>query len=233
MTSLRRLRRGPETLSAALRYATRHLSSSLNRALRGHVEAASVGPYLPFIHTILARGSVSLTSRHVDDTKVTDHHAIIPATQRVDPAALPPDEKRLYDLIARRFLAALYPDAALERTTLSTEVEGERFTTRGTVVLAAGWQEVDPVWAKNSKLSQQQSFRACYGPNFSLYAAYPITHTRRHLRAEQAEGAGRMDWKTWLAYITGQKGRYSKYRCAYCVVFGVQEMKGSASKSAM
>src|SRR6266571_3438807 len=87
---------------------------------------------------------VSLTSRHVDDTKVTDHHAIIPATQRVAPAALPPDEKRLYDLIARRFLAAFYPDAELERTTLSTEVEGERFTTRGTVVLAAGWQEVDP-----------------------------------------------------------------------------------------
>src|SRR6266571_2368437 len=87
---------------------------------------------------------VSLTSRHVDDTKVTDHHAIIPATQRVAPAALPPDEKRLYDLIARRFLAAFYPDAELERTTLSTEVEGERFTTRGTIVLAAGWQEVDP-----------------------------------------------------------------------------------------
>ena len=100
-----------------------------------HVEAASVGPYLPFIHTILARGRVRLTSRHVDDTKFTDHHAIIPATQRVDPAALPPDEKRLYDLIARRFLAAFYPDAALERTTLSTEVEGERFTTRGTATV--------------------------------------------------------------------------------------------------
>src|SRR5205814_8022822 len=112
--------------------------------LRGHVEAAGLGPYLPFLPAIQARGRVSLTSRHVDDKKVTDHTAIIPATQRVDPAALPPDEKRLYDLIARRFLAAFYPDAELERTTLSTEVEGERFTTRGTVVLAAGWQEVDP-----------------------------------------------------------------------------------------
>src|SRR3989442_3105618 len=126
------------------RTASRHLSSSVNRELRGHVEAASVGRYLPFIHTILARGRVSLTSRHVDDKKVTDPHAIIPATQRVDPAALPSDEKRLYDLIARRFLAAFYPDAELERTTLSNEVEGERFTTRGTIVLAAGWQEVDP-----------------------------------------------------------------------------------------
>ena len=42
-----------------------------------------------------------------------------------------------------------------------------------------------------------------------------------------------MDWKTWLAYITGQKRRYSKYRRAYFVVFGVQRDEGSASKSAM
>src|SRR5712691_11799256 len=126
------------------RTSSRHLSTSINRELRGHVEATGVGPYIPFVHQILAAGHVTLTARHVDDTKVTDHHAIIPTEQRVDPAALSPDEKRLYDLIARRFLAAFYPDAAIERTTIITEVEGERFTTRGTVVLAAGWREVAP-----------------------------------------------------------------------------------------
>src|SRR5262249_57214126 len=76
--------------------------------------------------------------------KVTAPDSSTPATRRVYRAALPPDETRLCDLIARRFLAAFYPDAELERTTLNTEVEGERFTTRGTVVLSAGWQEVDP-----------------------------------------------------------------------------------------
>jgi DNA topoisomerase-3 len=126
------------------RTASRHLSTSVSRELRGHIEATRVGPYVPFIDTILAQGKLTLTTRHVDDTKVTDHHAIIPTEQRVAPAALSPDEKRLYDLIARRFLAAFYPDAALERTTILTEVEGECFTTRGTVVLAAGWREVDP-----------------------------------------------------------------------------------------
>ena len=126
------------------RTASRHLSTSVNRELRRHVEATAFGPYLPFVHTILAHGTVTLTARHVDDTKVTEHHAIIPTEQRVDPVARSPDEKRLYDLIARRFLAALYPDAVIERTTILTEVEGERFTTRGTVVLAAGWHEVDP-----------------------------------------------------------------------------------------
>src|SRR5262249_57343022 len=126
------------------RTSSRHLSTSVNRELRRHVEATACGPFVPFVHTILAQGTVTLTTRHVDDTKVTDHHAIIPTEQRVDPAALSPDEQRIYDLIARRFLAAFYPDAALERTTIITEVEGERFTTRGTVVLAAGWREVDP-----------------------------------------------------------------------------------------
>jgi DNA topoisomerase III len=126
------------------RTASRHLSTSVNRELRRHVEATAFGPYLPFVHTILAHGTVTLTARHVDDTKVTEHHAIIPTEQRVNPAVLSPDEKRLYDLIARRFLAAFYPDAVIERTTILTEVEGERFTTRGAVVLAAGWREVDP-----------------------------------------------------------------------------------------
>ena len=126
------------------RTSSRHLSTSVNRELRRHVEATSVGPYVPFVQQIRAVGHWTLTSRHVDDTKVTDHHAIIPTEQRVDPAALSPDEKRLYDLIARRFLAAFYPDAMLERTTIITGVEGERFMTRGTVVRAAGWREVDP-----------------------------------------------------------------------------------------
>lgn len=126
------------------RTSSRHLSTSVNQELKAHVEAASVGPYVKFIETILARGTPKLTSRHVDDKKVTDHHAVIPTKQRIEPNALQPDEKRIYDLIARRFLAAFYPDAELERTTIITAVEAEQFITRGTVVLKAGWREVDP-----------------------------------------------------------------------------------------
>ncbi|HEX5708163.1 MAG TPA: DNA topoisomerase 3, partial [Pyrinomonadaceae bacterium] len=125
------------------RTSSRHLSTDVGRELRGHVEAAGVGPYVRFIETILARGEPKLSSRHVDDKKVTDHHAVIPTKQKISPQ-LQPDEKRIYDLVARRFLAAFYPDAEIERTTVVTAVEGERFMTRGTVVLKAGWREVDP-----------------------------------------------------------------------------------------
>jgi len=126
------------------RTASRHLSASVNKEIKEHVEAARVGPYVEFIETILAKGKISLTSRHVDDKKVSDHHAIIPTKQRINAQALSPDEKRIYDLVVRRFLAAFYPDAEIERTTITTHAEGESFITRGTVVLKAGWRAVDP-----------------------------------------------------------------------------------------
>jgi DNA topoisomerase-3 len=126
------------------RTSSRHLSRSVNDEIKGHVEAARLGPYVEFIEKILAQGNVKLTNRHVDDKKVTDHHAVIPTKQRINPQSLSADEKRVYDLVVRRFLAAFYPDAELERTTIITETEGERFITRGTVVLKAGWRAVDP-----------------------------------------------------------------------------------------
>src|SRR3989440_48273 len=126
------------------RTSSRHLSSSIAEELEAHVRAAQVGPYVAFIEKILSKGKPRLSGRHVDDKKVTDHHAVIPTKQRVEPSALSPDEKRIYDLVARRFLAAFFPDAELERTTVVTLAEGERFITRGTVVLEAGWREVEP-----------------------------------------------------------------------------------------
>ncbi|HJQ34869.1 MAG TPA: DNA topoisomerase III [Pyrinomonadaceae bacterium] len=126
------------------RTSSRHLSKAVAEEIEAHVRAASVGPYVPFIEKILAGGKPKLTSRHVDDKKVTDHHAVIPTKQQIKGDALSPDEKRIYDLVARRFLAAFFPDAEIERTTVVTEAEGEKFITRGTVVLKAGWREVEP-----------------------------------------------------------------------------------------
>jgi DNA topoisomerase III len=126
------------------RTSSRHLSKSVAEEIEAHVRAASVGPYVPFIEKILAAGKPRLTGRHVDDKKVTDHHAVIPTKQKIKAEALSPDEKRIYDLVARRFLAAFFPDAEIERTTVVTLCEGEKFVTRGTVVLKAGWREVEP-----------------------------------------------------------------------------------------
>ena len=79
----------------------------------------------------------------MDDSKVTDHHAIVP-TNKKSSDDLPPDEAKVYDLVARRFLAVFFPAARFENTTVVTEVREETFLSRGRVVLEAGWRALYP-----------------------------------------------------------------------------------------
>jgi DNA topoisomerase III len=80
--------------------------------------------------------------RVVNDAKVEDHHAIIPTDVAHDVEKFTPDERRIFDLVARRFLAVFHPPARYARTTVVTEVERESFRTRGKVTLEAGWRGV-------------------------------------------------------------------------------------------
>jgi DNA topoisomerase-3 len=80
--------------------------------------------------------------RVVNDAKVSDHHAIIPTEVSHDLEKFTPDERRVFDLVARRYLAVFHPPARYQRTTVVTEVEGERFRTRGKITLEAGWRGV-------------------------------------------------------------------------------------------
>src|SRR5205085_5362368 len=80
--------------------------------------------------------------RVVNDARVDDHHAIIPTDVEHDVSEFTPDERRVFDLVARRFLAVFHPPARYARTTIVTLVEDERFRTRGKVTLEAGWRSV-------------------------------------------------------------------------------------------
>jgi DNA topoisomerase-3 len=80
--------------------------------------------------------------RVVNDAKVTDHHAIIPtnADHRVD--KMSDDDRRIYDMVVRRFLAVFHPDAEFENTRLETTVASHVFRTRGRVLIVPGWRAV-------------------------------------------------------------------------------------------
>ena len=80
--------------------------------------------------------------RVVNDKKVEDHHAIIPTKSAHDLAKMREDEKKIYDLVARRFLAIFHPDAVFERTRVETTVAEHVFRTSGRVLLEAGWRSV-------------------------------------------------------------------------------------------
>ncbi|TMK42134.1 MAG: DNA topoisomerase III [Actinobacteria bacterium] len=81
-------------------------------------------------------------ARVVNNEKVSDHHAIIPtrSEHRVD--KMNPDDRRVYDLVVRRFLAAFHPDAVFEATRLETTVAERVFRTRGRLLLVPGWRAV-------------------------------------------------------------------------------------------
>ena len=80
--------------------------------------------------------------RVVNDAKVEDHHAIIPTKSEHDLQKMGEDERRVYDLVAKRFLAVFHPDAVYERTRVETTVREHVFRTSGRVLVAAGWKEV-------------------------------------------------------------------------------------------
>ncbi|MDD6051454.1 MAG: DNA topoisomerase 3 [Clostridiales bacterium] len=105
--------------------------------------------YQGLVPGALPGGKLPVSKRTVDETKVTDHHAIIPTAQRVNPESFTEDERQLYDLVARRMLSAFYPWCEYDATKVITQVEGEkqphRFRTNGRVVIISGWHDVPPL----------------------------------------------------------------------------------------
>ncbi len=80
--------------------------------------------------------------RVVNDKKVEDHHALIPTKSEHDLSRMGADELKVYDLIAKRFLAVFHPDAVFERTRVETTVADHVFRTSGRVLVEAGWRAV-------------------------------------------------------------------------------------------
>jgi DNA topoisomerase III len=80
--------------------------------------------------------------RVINDAKVTDHHAIIPTRAEHKLDKMGADDVRIYDLVARRFLAVFHPDAVFENTRVETTVADHVFRTRGKVLLVPGWRGV-------------------------------------------------------------------------------------------
>jgi DNA topoisomerase-3 len=121
---------------------SRYISSDIVPTLPKRLQAMNTGPYAAFVKPLLSSAGLNPGKRFVDNSKVSDHHAIIPTEQQLNLSALDTDEKKLYDLIARRFIAVLYPPYLYHQTTVTTEVNGEIFISRGKVVRDWGWRKV-------------------------------------------------------------------------------------------
>ena len=120
---------------------SRYISADIVPTLRSRLKGMAAGPYAEPVKQLLQK-PLAPTKRFVDDSKVSDHHAIIPTEQPLKLTGLTGDEKNIYDLIARRFLAVLYPPYRYDQLTVVTAIQGESFYSRGKVVKDPGWRAV-------------------------------------------------------------------------------------------
>lgn len=118
---------------------SRYLTTDMVSTLPARLESLSVQPYAPLVKPLL-RKPLPITKRIVDDSKVSDHHAIIPTEQAPLLHTLSADERKLYDLIVRRFIALFYPVFRYDETSVTVELAGERFFAKGRITKDAGWK---------------------------------------------------------------------------------------------
>ena len=120
---------------------SRYISQDIVPTLKDRVKAINIGSYSKFASAVLAKPIVGNKS-FVDNTKVSDHHAIIPTEQRVMLSELSDKERKIYDLVVKRFLAVLYPPFEFEQTTIKAKIGEENFIARGKRVIKEGFREI-------------------------------------------------------------------------------------------
>jgi len=131
---------------------SRYLTEADAQKAAGWIKAIAQGQLMdlqPFVGELRKRWPVKLDKRFVNDKEVEDHAALTPTE---NPAKnLHGDRLKVYDLIARRFLAAYFPDRVEGKTTIITKIEKETFKTTGTVLKELGWSAVDPPHGRPKK----------------------------------------------------------------------------------
>jgi len=120
---------------------SRYLSSDVLDTLKDRIRACAVGPYRAIAGPVL-RKPITASKTFVDDSKVSDHHAIIPTEEPASLNTLSTREKKIFDLVVKRFLAVLYPPFEYEQTTIKAKLGNETFTARGKIILMEGWKKV-------------------------------------------------------------------------------------------
>lgn len=120
---------------------SRYISTDIVDTLKERLNACGVGSYSAAVSKIL-KNPIRANKSFVDNSKVSDHHAIIPTEQKVYISALNDRERKIYDLVVKRFLAVLFPPFEYEQTTIKAKIGKETFIAKGKIVINQGWKEI-------------------------------------------------------------------------------------------
>ncbi len=172
------------------------------------LEMLKEGSYVLYAGQILKSGWVKPNKRIFDNSKISDHFAIIPTLQA--PKSLSEPEQKLYDLVVRRFLAVFYPPAEHLQTTRITEVVGHRFKTEGRILKNPGWLAV---YGKTSQdenenlpaVARDEKVKALEVQAIANQTKPPARYSEATLLSAM-EGAGKLLEDDELREAMGQKG---------------------------
>ena len=120
---------------------SRYIGRDVAETLKERLEACAVGPYRKLAGKLLLQ-PIRTNKSFVDDSKVSDHHAIIPTEQFVQLDHMSSEERKIYDLVVRRFLAVIYPPCEYEQIKLTGSCAGEKWTAGSRMMKEVGWQQV-------------------------------------------------------------------------------------------
>ena len=120
---------------------SRYIGRDVAETLKERLEACAVGPYRKLAGKLLLQ-PIRTNKSFADDSKVSDHHAIIPTEQFVQLDHMSSEERKIYDLVVRRFMAVLYPPCEYEQIKLTGSCAGEKWTAGSRMMKEAGWQQV-------------------------------------------------------------------------------------------
>lgn len=120
---------------------SRYIGKDVVPTIRERLKACGTGPYRKLAGALLTQ-PVQTNGSFVDDKKVSDHHAIIPTEQFVQLDNMSNEERKIYDMVVRRFLSVLYPPYVYEQTSVEASAAGHTFAAHGRNVKDPGWRIV-------------------------------------------------------------------------------------------
>lgn len=120
---------------------SRYISTDIVETLPERLKAVAIGPYRAVANQLL-KGKIVTNKSFVDDKKVSDHHAIIPTEETALLTDLSDKERKIFDLVVKRFLAVLSKPFVYEQTTLTAKIGSETFVVKGKRIISLGFKEI-------------------------------------------------------------------------------------------
>ncbi len=191
---------------------SRYLTEDIVDTLRDRLKAVAKGEFAPFVAKII-REKRSIAKSCINNSKVSDHHAIIPTEQSVSMTAMTTGEKRIYMLVVKRFLTCFYENFVFEKKKVVLECKQERFTALGKTVLQKGWRAVTQLQQEGEEeeqslpVFQKGDTLLCHSVEIKqLQTTPPARYTEATLLSAMENPAKFLQDKNMKGYIEGGLG---------------------------